>query len=415
MSVLKRVVKRIVSQPPERINNRIVDEFSAVPGLGLEYENGIHLDFRQGLTDGHYIKIPGNDPVISPFSTLFTFTGDNLSYYMDSAGLLIPSITNIPRLEYNSSGILLGLLIEGARTNLGLQSNDMTNAAWVKTTMTTAKTSIGPDGVANSATRVTASAGNGMSLQTVTSASATRAYSVWLKRITGTGNIDLTVDNGTTWTTKTITTSWARYEITQAAVTNPIFGIRIVTNTDAIDVWCNQLESASFGSSAIPTTSGSVARAADLPKRTIGSEFLASAGTVFAEFDLLSGRSGAGHVFSMSNGTTNERHLAQLSAGNALRYFIADGSVTQADINPGSPALATVTMTKMALTYALNDVNLVLNGTSLGTDAVATMPTPTTFSLGVDQADLQPLFGHIRQIHYWPERKLNSELQARTT
>jgi len=62
------------------------------------------------------------------------------------------------------------------------------------------------DGITNSASRLTATAGNGTILQSInTLTSDTHIYSVWLKRISGTGSIDLTDDNGVNWTTKTLT------------------------------------------------------------------------------------------------------------------------------------------------------------------------------------------------------------------
>ena len=158
----------------------------------------------------------------------------------------------------------ISLLLEPASTNLSLYSEDLSNAAWVATNTTKGSTSqTAPDGSANTTCEVTASAGNGTLLQTVTSASATRTYSVYLKRKTGTGNIDMTVDGGSTWTTKTITSSFARYSITQAAVTNPQFGIRIVTSGDAVYMWGSQVESQSLMSSYIKTTTVAVTRAAD--------------------------------------------------------------------------------------------------------------------------------------------------------
>ena len=165
--------------------------------------------------------------------------------------------------EWDSGGSLLGLLVEEARTNLCLYSDDLTNAAWTKSNLTTAKTATGPDGVANSATTCTATAGNATALQAITSGSAARVTSVWLKRRTGSGNIDLTQDNGSTWTTKTITSSWARYDIGPTTAANPTVGIRVATSGDAVDVALFQHEVGSFPTSAAPTLGATVTRALD--------------------------------------------------------------------------------------------------------------------------------------------------------
>lgn len=369
------------------------------------FDEGVHLNFKTGK---HYVKARGAPAQVAPFTSLFSFTGDALSYYRGAAGLLVPSATNTPRIEYDESGNLLGLLIEESRTNLGLHSNDLTNAAWTKSNTTAGKTSTGPDGVANSASRLTASAGNGTCLQSVTSGSATRAYSVWLKRITGTGNIQLTVDNGGTWTTKTITADWTRVDISQAAVTNPIFGIRIVTSADAIDVWCNQLESAAFPSSAIPTTTGSVTRAVDACSRTLGVEFSATAGTAVVSGRASPGISASGQVvYEFGDGTGNESIRFQRQANTDLaRALVADGGVGQASIDA---TFANSTDYKHALAWAVNDFATAFNGTAGTPDTSGTLPTVTTLNLG-NLAAVSHANGHIRTFDYWPERKATAEL-----
>lgn len=96
-------------------------------------------------------------------------------------------------IEFDSSGNPLGLLVEEARTNLCLWSDDLTNAAWVKTNATAAKTATGPDGVANSASTLTATADNAGVFQRISSvsSSAARSIGVHLKRRTGTGAVTI--------------------------------------------------------------------------------------------------------------------------------------------------------------------------------------------------------------------------------
>lgn len=348
--------------------------------LGGSLHEGIGLNFATGQ---YYVREQGRPANVQPLTSLFTFTGGNQSMYMGPARLLVASATNTPRIEYDANGNCLGLLMEAARTNLALHSDDHTNAAWVKTTMTTAKTSTGPDGVANSATRLTATAGNATSLQTVTSASATRAYSVWMRRITGTGNVDMTLDNGVGWTTKTLNTSWQRFDITQAAVTNPVFGIRIVTSGDAIDVYGNQMESAAFASSLIPTTTVSVARTADSCIRTLGSEFSATAGTV-----VVAGRASGGQdatnpqrVWALHDGTDNERiHLVRPAASDLARWAVADGGVNQAVLDG---TFVNSTAFRAGTAWAANDFAYSFNGAAVVTDAAGSIPTTPTLEFGI--------------------------------
>lgn len=155
-------------------------------------------------------------------------------YVPNAAGLLVLQAsaglrrTDAGHFQYPSYG-----------TCRNLWARDLTNAAWVNGggLGTAAKTSVGADGVANTATRLTASGANATWLQAITLASSTILLQAKLKRITGTGNIDLTVDGGTTWTTVAAGSgAYADVTINQAAVTNPSVGIRIVTAGDAVDV-----------------------------------------------------------------------------------------------------------------------------------------------------------------------------------
>lgn len=81
MSIVRRVVQPVVKRVVQPIvafgsgNSSVVDNF----------DNGIHLDFAN---DYHYIKRPGQEAQVAPFTNLFTFTGDNKSMYRGSNGLL---------------------------------------------------------------------------------------------------------------------------------------------------------------------------------------------------------------------------------------------------------------------------------------------------------------------------------------
>ena len=155
---------------------------------------------------------------------------------------------------------LKGINLEPGSTNLALHNQSHDDVVWAKTNIT-----VTPDDTTsiisgNDADLLTATAGNATILQSITSASADRSYQVALKRKTGTGDIDITVDNGATWATKVITSSWAMYDIQQAAVTNPIIGIRIVTSGDEIWADIDQLENSAFPTTPIITAAASVTR-----------------------------------------------------------------------------------------------------------------------------------------------------------
>jgi hypothetical protein len=127
-----------------------------------------------------------------------------------------------------------------AEENLLLQSQDY-STTWTVTNLTPVTGKTAPDGT-STATEFTAGAGNAVLTQGYTALADDYTFSVWLRRVTGTGNIDIAADNGT-WNTETISGTWARYEVTQTpAAGSKTAGIRVVTSGDAIEVWGAQLE-----------------------------------------------------------------------------------------------------------------------------------------------------------------------------
>lgn len=142
---------------------------------------------------------------------------------------------------------------EAGATNRVIQSEDFSQSVWVKSSVSVASGGSGP-GTGMTVKRLTASAANGTAIQDLGSiSSAAKVFSIWLKRITGTGNIDLTMNGGSSWTTVAVTTSWARYQIT-ATLANPDVGIRIVSSGDAVEATGAQLEDgASVATSYYPS------------------------------------------------------------------------------------------------------------------------------------------------------------------
>jgi hypothetical protein len=156
-----------------------------------------------------------------------------------------------------------GILIEEARTNRLLWNRDATQTEWVKTNITAAKDQTGIDGVANAASSLTATDDNGTCIQTITLGAGNRTGSVYLKRLTGTGNIQVTLDGSTYSTVELSDTEWYRI-VLSGSVTNPTVGIKIAVDGDAVAMDYGQVEDGLGVSTPILTTDSTATRAAEV-------------------------------------------------------------------------------------------------------------------------------------------------------
>ena len=127
--------------------------------------------------------------------------------------------------------------VKWAPHNLLLASESFDAASWAKSSvMPTANSIAAPNGTTTADT-LAASGANGTTLQTFTAEAISYTFGVWLKRKTGTGNIQIAADSGT-YTTVTITSDWALYTVTQTPTAgSKTAGIRIVTSADEVYAW----------------------------------------------------------------------------------------------------------------------------------------------------------------------------------
>lgn len=199
----------------------------------------VYIDFTAGSTGtmglrlgcGVSSNITGDITISRPMITNLPIPGQ--TYFQNTS--TTAAVYSLP-IDHNPTTFApLGVLIEEQRTNLCLYSDDFTNAAWVKINLTAAKTATGSDGVTNSASTLTATAANATARQNVTSASAARITSMFVKRRTGTGAVYLS-QGGTTGselvvngTFTTDTTGWTASGATLAVVSSELE----VTNTGA--------------------------------------------------------------------------------------------------------------------------------------------------------------------------------------
>lgn len=182
-----------------------------------------------------------------------TFTRAGTATYLNSDGEVDYARSGEFRSRHHPNGGGETGLLEAQRTNTVTMSEELGGADWAATDLTvTDDAEVGPDGFTTAET-LTATAANGKVINNLGAIGATdQTFSIWLKRKTGTGDIELTVSGGA-FTVVVVTADWARYELTLDTA-DPDPGVRIVTDTDAVFAWGAQLEAAVFSSSYIPTT-----------------------------------------------------------------------------------------------------------------------------------------------------------------
>jgi hypothetical protein len=405
------------------LNIRLGATYTSLPGAMAAYaaREGVHnwesLGDELPVFDWDFARL-----ALPSGLTLSRADASTCATHIGSDGLLKTVAANIARYEHVSvTGAFRGLLAEPSRTNIALHARDLTNAAWVKTSTTAAREQIGVDGTANSASLLTATAGNGTCLQSVTIASASRITSCYIKRSVGTGNIDMTTNGGTNWTTVTVTSGYTRVWCAPQTVTNPSIGFRIVTSGDAVIVDYVQNEAVTAGqtgvTSAIATTTAAVTRAADdfaFNPTAVG--FNATQGTWLVHW--YNRNDGTQVALITSDLVTDYTQISQASA-TLCRCELNTGAGAQCVIDlTASPNFQTFeTLRKVAFAYKANDFAASLNGGTVGTDTAGTIanaPASTGGTVGSQGGGSFGLTGTIPRIAYYNKRLANARLQALT-
>lgn len=330
------------------------------------------------------------------------------SYYVDSDGLLKLSGTNVLRLNHDPvTGTPRGFSFHGSVVNLVVDPRDLTTGNWTPTNVTPTKDATGPDGVANSATRLAATAGNGTISQSITSASAARATCLFIKRLVGSGTIQLSIDGGSTYNTLTITGSWARVRIPVQTVLNPQIVFRIVTSGDEIAVDFVQLETGVVNSlPQVGTRSANdVLYSESVALSLTGGALLAK--TKFF-WPAHGSAVGANHyVGSLSNGASTPYLAFNQRSGDtqAARCFIIGTSPQTGDCTIGNIPSAD-TFYKSIVAFDATSFTGAVGGTETGTpDTTVSLPSALT-RLGVGSLQgagaSHSLGGDLAEAWYFP-------------
>jgi hypothetical protein len=365
-----------------------------------------------------------------------TFTRASTATFVGSDGLIQSAAINTPRFDHDPVTLACrGLLIEESRTNLCLRSEEFNNVTWAKSgtivtaPVVTADQTDSPSG-SLSADRIVfpAVAGvNAFSLVTqffVQSAGAVHTASVYLRGLSGGEKVWWAwTPNGVTYVRKecVLTTSWQRFNFTYTSVAGNNFvqlGVDLrdlsqsTQPSQTIFAWGAQLETGSFPTSYIPTTTAAVVRSADVCSIT-GSDFTGfynqSEGTMLANAFTLA--SGDRTVLAADDNTANEMIRLRTEGTNPF-FKVTDGGSDVVAIDAGT--VTANTAFKLIGAYKVNDFASSINGGSAVTDTTGTIPTVDRMRIGAGQVG-NTMCGCISAIRYFKKRLPDAKLQSLTT
>jgi hypothetical protein len=353
----------------------------------------------------------------------FTFTRNstatfiNSSGYVESMGAAASNDPTKARFDYDPTTLTArGLLIEGSSTN-ELTNNETFGTGWTDSNITRDSTNNTSPRNDATALRVTASSANATIIRSAAiGTSAQRTLSVWLRRVSGTGNIQFTTNNGTAWTTQAITSSWVRYTFTATTEAQRV-GFRIVTSSDSIELWGAQLETGSGASSYIPTTTSSVQRASEVMYMD-GTNFSAWWPSGQSEYSVYF----AGDI-TRTPATTQFMWLARTGSGGTgtsqARHYVTTTNSIRANntVNDLTSSLSATVGTRFRSVFAVKsgDSALYVNNGSATASVTAADAGLTTTAAQIVFNPNSDVFQHIAALKFWPTRLPNATLQSLIT
>jgi hypothetical protein len=331
-----------------------------------------------------------------------------------------------------------------------LQSENFASASWNAGTATRTSDQIAaPDG-ASTADLITSIDGNfgGKLSQSLSFAATTYTASVFVKKgnwryigitwagIANSGRVasfdfdtETVSANGVPSATigfQKLSSGWYRIFLTlpTTAVTGT-FDIWMTTSTGAavgpigsgqtVYTWGAQLEAGAFPTSYIPTTTGTLARGADVCSITGGdftSFYNTPEGTLFAGVTPQSVAQAA-VVVGVNTATFLNSHFIYKSDSTAnvagLRWV---GASQAAPAIPSTTDVAT-TFAKIAYAYKSGSFAMAYNNILAGTSSFTVISNPTAMRIGARDGGLA-INGHISEVKYFKKRLPNEKIQALT-
>jgi hypothetical protein len=365
------------------------------------------------------------------------FTRGSTGTFVGSDGLIQTAAINGPRFDHDPVTLACkGLLIEESRTNLVSRSQEFSN--WSFQNSTLGSSAIAPDGnnTANSvafqnSTSTPTAFYSYMARLVSVSVTAGQQYTVsfYVKASTNT-SINIGTNGQTSGLNNSgalvnVTTSWTRVSFTLTAAANDsgLFaiigsgfnGVSTYLSARTIEIWGAQVEAGSFPTSYIPTTTGTLARSADVCSIT-GSDFDGlynqSEGTLLLSADEF--RRGVSYPTFLAINDSAIPNANRINIGGypktgdavPVEFIVASGGTNQySAIQTSTPSNF-----KAALAYKLDDARAALNGALAAADA-----PPSVMPIGANNLRIGGVGMYISSVRYYRKRLPNAKLVTLTT
>jgi hypothetical protein len=359
-------------------------------------------------------------PFVAEDTTMrFTVSRNTTATRVTSSGLIESVASGVPRIDWLGQSCP-ALLVEASGQNQALWSRDLSvSGTWAASGITAVRNAVGADGTASGATTLTSTAASATITQNISHASQSRIFSAYMRRVSGTGEIQLTTNGGTNWQTVTLTTAFAPVNSGAQTVASGQVGIRMIASGDVIEVDFTQAEIGPVPTSPITTTTAAVSRAADVISASgalVSGLIGQTEGTIYAEVDVRSfAASAARRIVNIRVDGNNLLSLEMSIAGNSFDFVATSGGVGVTATASG----ITTGIYKIAVGYnsAASGTVLYVNGVLRDTKTIA-IPnlSAAVFGLGTraDGAVGSQLNDRIRAAALYTTRLSNDQLAELT-
>ena len=379
-------------------------------------------------------------------ATSGTFSRASTGTYTNSAGNLATAANNVLRFDYDAVALApKGVLLEGASTNLQIDSN--TFSSWSLTGTSVSQNLTGPDGVANSGWTLTANAGGTGQLGAPSSplVPAGGKFTVSVFVAPGTNNfVYIICSDGVNFVYPTLNAAtganggnasqggtaavsvsfipagdgWLRavFSFSGFTVGNSLSlnvgvsnagGSTTASASGTLGVYGFQFEATTFVSSYIPTVASTVTRAID--SLSVSQTVNHSTATILSRFYNTAAQGG---IFSVDDGTANNRidyryvsALSLVSSGGTLEDSLSLTAALGAGFNKVAISAQAGTGTHLAA----------VNGSAAGSGNIAAMPTALTeLLIGNLPGGGQQPYADVAAAGFWPVAASSAQLQTLT-